>query len=167
MEGAGTRSRQSVAARAGTALACALLLFAATAVQAQQRGALPADADVPPPGYAHVLPMRPQARMLADGETCELIAGILTSDGELLQGGVALYRDSKRGRHPFMRVTTREDGLIVAHFKAKPNDVVVGRPYWWDMRDMSNRQGPRVSTLCRSGSVSLGEPHRIPPGRTR
>lgn len=160
MEGVGTRSRQRVAALAGACLAC-VLAFGASA-QAQHRGALPADADVPRSGTFHVLPMRPQARMLEDGETCELIAGILTVDGELLQGGVALYRDRKR-RRPFMRVSTREDGLIVAHFKAKPNDMVVGRPYWFDARDMSNRHGPAVSTTCLSGAVSLGEPDRIPP----
>jgi len=149
------------------ALAClaVCLGLAGTTAQAQQRGTPPPGADVPQPGTAHVLPMRPQARMLDDGETCELIAGILTSDGELLQGGVALYRDTKRNRRPFMRVSTREDGLIVAHFKAKPNDVVVGRPYWFDTRDMSNRHGPRVSTPCRSGAVSLGQPDRIPPPR--
>lgn len=161
MEHAGRRPfrRAAIPALAGLAVA----LGSAVAAQAQQRGAAPDGAAVPAPGTAHVLPMRPQARMLDDGETCELIAGILTSDGELLQGGVALYRDSKRNRRPFMRVSTREDGLIVAHFKAKPNDVVVGRPYWWDARDMSNRHGPRISTTCLSGAVSLGEPDRIPP----
>ena len=164
MEGIGTRTRQRVAALAGACLACALA--SGVAVQARQRGAPPPDAAIPHPGTAHVLPMRPQARMLADGETCELIAGILTADGELLQGSVALYRDHDRNRDPFMRVPTRKDGLIVAHFKAEPNEVVVGSPYWWDVQQLVNRHGPRVSTQCRSGSVSLGEPDRLPPAET-
>ena len=156
MEQAGTRTFRRVAVLALAGLAAAL----GFAAQAQQRSA-PPGAAVPRPGTFHVLPMRPQARMLDDGKTCELIAGILTAEGELIQGGVFLYRD--RSRRSFTEMSTREDGLVVAHFKAKPNEVVSGRPFWWDVRDQSTRYGPRVSTQCRSGVVSLGEPDRIPP----
>lgn len=140
-------------------LACALFSMSAAA-RAQQAGALPADADVPPPGYAYVLPIPPQARMLEDGTTCELIAGILTHAGEPVDGGVLLYRD-RSSRH-FRELSTREDGLVIAHFDAEPNEIVLGRAYWREMRGMDVRYGPRISTQCRSGNVSLGEPNRVP-----
>lgn len=159
MEGVHPWSGRRVAALAGACLACALASGAA--VHAQQRAAPPADAAIPHPGTAHVLPMRPQARMLADGETCELIAGILTVDGELVKGGVDLYRGSNR--RAFQQVSTREDGLIVAHFKAEPNEVVSGRAYWFDMQSQSMNHGPRTSTRCLSGSVNLGEPDGLSP----
>ena len=45
----------------------------------------------------------------------------------------ALFRADDR-REPFLRVVTREDGVYVARFPAKPGEVIYGRGYIVDSR---------------------------------
>ena len=115
----------------------------------------PPGSDVPAPGSAFVLPHAPQARMIDGSGTCELIAGIRARNGSVMQGGVHLFRWGET--KPFLHVTTREDGLIVAHFPARPNERVLGGAYHRDPRNGRWVRAPRVTTRCRSGNVSAGE----------
>lgn len=114
----------------------------------------PPGSDVPPPGSAFILPHAPQARMIDGTTTCELIAGLRARNGDVLAGGVHLFR---WGQHePFMHVATREDGLLVAHFEARPNETVIGAAYHWHPRSRRAMWMPRQRTTCRAGRVQAG-----------
>lgn len=134
---------------------CLLAVCVSTTAWAAAATDYPPGSDVPAPGSAFVLPRAPQARIIDGSSTCELIAGIRGRDGELMQGGVHLYRWGET--KPFLHVTTREDGLIVTHFPARPNERVLGGAYHRDPRNGRWVRVPRVMTRCRSGNVSAGE----------
>jgi len=107
----------------------------------------PAEANVPEVGQAEVVADRaPMARMLADGRTCQVVTGLVTTSGEVRdEGGVLLYR--RNGDTPFLRVPARADGLVVAQFEARANEVVQGRAY----TGRAGEIGKPVRLTCAAG----------------
>ena len=94
---------------------------------------------------------------MVDGVTCERIAGMSYQNKYLVADArAALFRADSR-QHPFLRVTTRKDGVYVARFPAKPGEVIYGRGYVLDPRTGKEIYGDEARSTCLPGSVSVGE----------
>lgn len=163
MDAHGTWARQ-VFRRLGQGVATAALAVALVATAATETtettevvSVYPPGADVPPLGSAFVLPHAPQARMIDGSSLCELIAGVLPRGHREsgVAGGLYLYRWG--AQEPFLHVATREDGLLIAHFEARPNERVLGRAYYRHPRNGQWIWTLRVPTTCRAGRVRAGE----------
>lgn len=131
-----------------------LLIFMGLAAPA----ALATDSSVPlySPREALRLAKKPISRM-ADEVTCERIAGMSYQDKYLVANAhAALFRADDR-REPFLRVVTREDGVYVARFPAKPGEVIYGRGYIVDSRTGKEIYGDEWRSVCLPGNVSVGE----------
>jgi len=95
------------------------------------------------------------ARMI-DDSTCEVVSPVTYGKGQVVAGAdVALYRAGKR--KPFMHAITREDGIYVARFAAKPNEVVYGRAYRVEPRTGTVSFGNATRMVCALATVSVGK----------
>ena len=119
--------------------------------------ALATDSSVPlySPREALRLARKPVSRMV-DDVTCERIAGMSYQDKHLVANAhAALFRADDR-REPFLRVVTREDGVYVARFPARPGEVIYGRAYILDPKTGKEIYGDETRAVCQPGSVSIG-----------
>lgn len=112
------------------------------------------------PEEAWQLAHEPQSRMI-DDVTCERISGVYFPDSEeprkVLAGWpIGLFRSRRLGT-PFLRVRTREDGVYVVRFPARPNEVITGRSYRLDPRTKRFVHGEPYDSVCLSGDVKVGE----------
>jgi len=95
------------------------------------------------------------ARMINDS-TCEVVSPVTYGKGQVVAGAnVALYRAGKR--KPFMDAVTRDDGVYVARFSAKPNEIVYGRAYRVEPRTGAVSFGNAARMVCAPTRVSVGE----------
>lgn len=144
--------------RAGGSYPVMALVIAAMTCGAVQAGTspdYPPDSEVPELGTALIMVDRsPDARMLAGGATCELIAGVLGDGMVRPEGGLLLYRQGRKT--PFMDAKARDDGLVVAHFRARPNELIEGRAYQF-LQGGTVQYGEKAGVICRSGKVRLGD----------
>jgi len=113
------------------------------------------------------LAREPQSRML-DETTCERIEGVMWSRGNdrsmLRPGGIVLlYRAGRRT--PFMEVASREDGVFVARFPAKPGEVIYSQVAAVDP-DTGQRQYGRKDfrSVCMNTVVQVGDAEQIMEG---
>lgn len=106
---------------------------------------------------ARQLRYQPMSRMV-DESNCERISAIWRADGAGPAVGAqsALFRKDEP-RKPFLRVKTREDGVYVAVFPAKPNEVIVGRAYIVDPRTRKFIYGEPKESVCVAGHAVVGE----------
>jgi hypothetical protein len=98
-------------------------------------------------------------RMVGDS-TCEMVSPVTRGKGHVVAGAhVALYRAGKR--KPFMHAVTREDGVYVALFPAKPNEVVYVRAFREDPRTGRVILGSAARSVCVPATVSVGEARSV------
>lgn len=112
------------------------------------------------PEEAWQLAHEPRSRMI-DDVTCERISGVYYPDSEeprkVLAGWpIGLFRSRRLGT-PFLRVRTREDGVYVVRFPARPNEVITGRSYRLDPRTKRFVHGEPYDSVCLAGDVKVGE----------
>jgi len=126
--------------------------------------------EVPPfsPGEAWQLAHEPLSRMI-DDVTCERIEGTYLVGSEaspaVISGSTsALFRADRKGT-PFLRVRTREDGVYVVRFPARPNEVITSRSYRLDPYTKRFVYGEPSELICLAGEVRVGEPSSIPEER--
>ena len=100
---------------------------------------------------------QPMSRMV-DETTCERISAIWRADGKGPAVGAqsALFRKDDPHK-PFMRVETREDGVYVATFPAKQNEVIIGRAYIVDPRTKKIIYGKPLESICVAGRAVVGD----------
>ncbi|WP_313929626.1 hypothetical protein [Pseudoxanthomonas sp.] len=99
------------------------------------------------------------ARMI-DDSTCEVVSPVTYGKGQVVAGAnVALYRAGKR--KPFMHAVTREDGVYVARFSAKPNEIVYGRAYRVEPQTGAVSFGNAARMVCALATVSVGEVNSV------
>lgn len=109
----------------------------------------------------------PLSRMLDEG-TCERIEGTRRRGvgGEWVPvpfSASVLYR--KGSREPFMRVSTREDGVYVARFPAIPGEIVYARAYLVDPATGQEHFGkPKAGVCAPAGRVDVGAPSQVDVG---
>ena len=60
-------------------------------------------------------------------------------------------------RTPFMRIETRSNGVFVAWFPARRNEVIYARFYDIDSRTKRYVYGESSESICRRGSTSVGD----------
>lgn len=139
----------------------ALLLAALPQAHAQE-----ADEDAPAP-YSPTEAMQfhlsPKAWMV-DATTCERVSGVVRPDGRLTGAGsgVLLYRQDNPGR-PFMKATTREDGVYVARFAARPGERVLSRAFVRDPRSGKTVYGRTTVVECSDNAVAVGDVSQVTP----
>gem|GEM_PF-2433268 len=103
---------------------------------------------------------------MIDATTCERVEGVFRTDAtgqkQVVAGGrSALFRKDRPGT-PFMRVEAREDGVYVARFPARPNEVIEARAFVVDPRTRRFIYGDPVHSVCREPKVQVGE---LTPGQ--
>lgn len=144
--------------RAGSSCPVRALVLAVLACGAAQAGTspdYPPESEVPAPGTALIMVDRfPDARMRAGGAACELIAGVLGDGMVRPEGGLLLYRQGRTT--PFMGAKARDDGLVVAHFRARPDELIEGRAYH-SVQGGTFQYGEKAGVIRRSGKVRLGD----------
>lgn len=112
------------------------------------------------PQEAMQLARKPLSRML-DETTCERIEGVMWSRGNgrsmLRPGGmVLLYRAGRRT--PFMEVASREDGVFVARFPAKPGEVIYSQVVAVDPETGQRQYGRKdFRSVCMNTAVQVGD----------
>ena len=112
------------------------------------------------PREALRLARKPVSRMV-DDVTCERIEGTTYQNKHPVAGAHgALFRANRRGVS-FMRVVTREDGVYVAHFPAKPGEIIYSRAYMLDSRTGKEIYGDETKSACLPGNISVGEPSPV------
>lgn len=95
------------------------------------------------------------ARMINDS-TCEMVSPVTYGKGQVVAGAnVALYRAGKR--KPFMHAVTREDGVYVARFLARPGEAVYARAYRVDPSSGNVIAGRAVRSECVATKVTVGD----------
>lgn len=102
----------------------------------------------------------PESRMV-DATTCERIEGVFRVDRQGRRQVVAgaksaLFRKANQ-RIPFMRTEARDDGVYVARFTAKANEVIVARAYIVDPRSRRRIYGEPIELECRAGDVLVSD----------
>lgn len=97
----------------------------------------------------------PMARMI-DEATCEVVSPVMYQKKYVVaDAGVVLYRS--RSRRPFMQAVTREDGVFVARFTAKPGETIYVRAYRGLPKKGGVILGNAARAVCVPGTVSVGE----------
>lgn len=118
--------------------------------------------DVPlyTPEDAWRLAHAPESHMI-DATTCERVEGAFLPDASgqrlIVSGGhTALFREGRRGT-PFLRVRTRQDGVYVARFPARPGERIEARGYILEPRTRRFIYGEPTYAVCRPSRVEVGE----------